>query len=176
MNSHGNITADRLRAIDRQYRVYRTLLLWLVAVGFVVNGALFWLASEDRPGHALMHLEDPRLLGPAALCPGEALRYELVLTVNGPGVFAVDRAIWRVTPPATVVFSDTRHVIFDEAATFAVERVWTIPDSYIDPATGGRMAWRPGEYEVRHAVSTSSRNTRPSIQVIPFEIRSNCGE
>lgn len=154
--------------------MYRRILLWLVAVGFIVNGALWLFASTERPGHALMEFTHAAPVGETALCPGDTLRYDVSLHVSGAGVFDLDVTTFRIDPPVTVLFSNTRRMVFSEAVDYELEREWTIPEFYASPTDGSPERWAAGRYERRHAISTSSRSTKPSIVVIPFEIEANC--
>lgn len=162
------------RAVDTVYKRARGWLLFLVAVGFLVNTAQFWYASAERPAHALMEFTQAQTVGETALCPGDALRYDVGLHVSGPGVFDLDVSVWRVTPPATVLFSSTRRMVFTGPTDYELERSWTIPDFYASSVDGSPEYWTAGQYERRHAISTSSRSTQPSIVTIPFVIREDC--
>lgn len=166
--------AERKRAIQQEYRQYKRLLFWLVAVGFAVNIALFLRFNEARPGHALMEFAHAVAVGETALCPGDTLRYDVSLHVSGPGVFDLDVTTFRVDPPVTVLFSQTRRMVFSEAVDYELERAWTIPEFYASPTDGSPERWAAGRYERRHAISTSSRSTQPSIVTIPFEIKETC--
>lgn len=154
--------------------MYRRILLWLVAVGFIVNGALWLFASTERPGHALMEFTHAAPTGETALCPGDILSYDVALHVSGPGVFDLDVTVWRTTPPATVLFSSTRRLVFSGPTDYELERTWTVPEMYASSIDGSPERWAAGHYERRHAITTSSRSTKPSIVVIPFEIEANC--
>lgn len=168
-------TAERKRALAQEYRQYRRLLLWLATAGFIVNSAWFLVASgPERPGPALMEFRNAYAAGETALCPGDTLHYTLTLHVSGPGVFDLDVAVWRVTPPATVLFSSTRRMVFNGPADYELERAWIVPEFYASSVDGSPERWAAGRYERRHAISTSSRSTLPSIVTIPFEIKRGC--
>jgi len=167
-------TAERRQAIQQEYRQYKRLLFWLVAVGFAVNIALLLRFNEARPGHALMEFTHAAPVGETALCPGDTLRYDVSLHVSGPGVFDLDVSVWRTTPPATVLFSSTRRMVFTGPTDYELERSWTIPDFYASSVDGSPERWAAGQYERRHAISTSSRSTQPSIVAIPFSVRADC--
>ena len=112
----------RIREIEAQYGRARRWLLFLVAVGFIVNATQFWYASEEHPGPALMRFSAAHPVGETALCPGDTLRYDIALYVSGPGVFDLDVTTWRITPPATVIFSQKRRMVFNGPATYSLER------------------------------------------------------
>jgi len=134
------------------YKRARGWLLFLVAVGFLVNTAQFWYASAERPAHALMEFAQAQTVGETALCV----------------------SVWRTTPPATVLFSSTRRMVFTGPTDYELERSWTIPEFYASSTDGSPERWAAGQYERRHAISTSSRSTQPSIVTIPFSVRADC--
>jgi hypothetical protein len=61
-----------------------------------------------------------------------------------------------------------------EPIRYTIAREWVIPATYPDPTTNLPVAWLPGRYERRHAISTVSRSTKPSIVSIPFDIAAGC--
>lgn len=169
-----NSTEPRIHGIEVQYRRARGLLLVVVALGAIANGGLYWYASAERPGPTLMQFTEARATGPTALCPGDVLRYDVSLHVSGPGVFDLDVAVFRLTPPVTVVFSSTRRMVFSGPSDYQLARQWRIPQTYSSPVDGSPERWAAGQYERRHAITTASRSTVPSIVMIPFSIRDNC--
>lgn len=169
-----SLAESRIHAIEAQYVRARRWLLFLVAVGFIVNGMLYWYASEERPGPALMEFTRAVTRGETALCPGDTLRYDITLYVSGPGVFDLDVTTWRITPPATVMFSSTRRLVFSGPVTYSLGRAWIVPDFYSSAVDGSPERWAAGSYERRHAITTTSRSTEPSIVTIPFQVRADC--
>lgn len=170
-----SFTAPRIQEINAQYQQARRWLIWLMVVGFVVNGALFYAVLYNAPPPPLMEYTKAFASGPTALCPGDTLHYTLELEVHGAGVFEINQSIWRVTPPQTVVFSQTpRRAIYTEAVSFVSERHFILTPTYPDADTGEPMRWKPGQYEMHRSISTTSRNTEPSIVSIPFSVKSDC--
>lgn len=171
-----SFTEPRIREINRQFYRARIWLIVLATVGFVINAGLFYaVLRNETPQHALMEYSSIAVESPAALCPGETLVYRPNLVVNGPGVFTIDTTIWRITPPATIVFSETPlRAIFDAPIIFTSARRFVVPPTWRDPDTGESQRWEPGQYELRRAISTTSRNTEPSIATIRFSIREDC--
>ncbi len=174
MNAANNFDA-RIERINREHHLHRRIFLVALVVGMIVNGALFWVATGPaHPGPTLMRFGDAYTTGATQLCPGEALFYTITLEVDKPGVFAIDISVWSVSPPSVALWSETRRVVFSEATTYTLPRVWTVPPLHPDPSTGDLVPWLPGRYERRHAISTTSRSTEPSIIEIPFEISEGC--
>jgi hypothetical protein len=110
----------------------------------------------------------------ADLCPGDILDYEYGFTVNEAGVYLFDTGVWRVTPPAIILFFDSRRVVVPEPRTWQIARPWQIPKTFIDPRTGVVEKWIPGEYERVLAVTSVGRDTLPSVVSIPFTIKEDC--
>lgn len=165
-------SAQRVRELERFYR--RQIVGWLLLI-FLISVAWFWFAVTPTPvGPPMMSFDKAELSGPSALCPGDILSYTIDVHVNAPGVYAIDVSVWRVTPPATVLFSDERRVVVTEPTEYELDREWRIPQFYPDPRTGELVPWLPGQYERRHALSTTSRATRPSLVAVPFTIRGDC--
>lgn len=167
-------TEPRIREINAQYHRARNWLLWLVLVGFAVNGALFYAVLRAEPSPPLMQFTEAASTGATALCPGDTLHYMITLHVSEAGVFDLDTAVWRVSPSATVFFSQTRRMVFDGPADYTLARTWIVPHFYSSAVDGSPERWAAGAYVRRHAISTTSRSTEPSIIAIPFSIRSDC--
>lgn len=171
----GAVAEYRMQAVDARYHAARNMILVVFVLGVLSNLLLWWVASgPERPGHALMQFARAEAVGPTALCPGDTLRYDLALHVAGPGVFDLDVSVWRVTPPSTVLFSQTRRMVFDGPAEYTLGREWVIPEVYSSPVDGSPERWAAGQYTRRHAIVTVSRSTEPSIVSIPFSIRQDC--
>jgi hypothetical protein len=162
-------------AIDQTFRAYRFWLILSTFLILLVNAGLLALYyAPERPGAPLMTLDLAQVNGSADLCPGELLDYTLDLEIQEAGVFDLDVSVWRVTPPANALFSETRRMVFARATAYRLKRYWQVPATHPDPTTGLPIRWAPGQYERRHAISTVSRHTAPSILVIPFSIRADC--
>lgn len=132
------------------------------------------LTLREVPGEAAIVYTAVDVVGDAALCPGETLTYTLEFVYNQPGVFDVDVTVFRVTPPQTILFSETRRVVIAEPEALTVAYAWVIPAEYEDIRTQAMVALAPGQYERRHSVTTISRSTEPAIVTIPFEIGEGC--
>ncbi len=164
---------ERLNKIDRQFANYRRIILWTMMVGVLVNGALFWiLAGPERPGRALMELELVDGWTPPTVCPGERVILDYTVHIRAAGVFSLDRSLWRVSPPMTVIFSASQHGIYPAPIDFMSRREWVVPETYVSPIDGKTARLEPGEYEWRWAISTTSRSTIPSILTVPFAVKS----
>jgi len=146
-----------------------------MVIGVIVNGALFWvLAGPERPGRTLMELQLIEGWTPPTVCPGERVNIDYMVHISGAGVFRLDRSLWRVSPPMTMVFSTSQHGIYPAPIDFMSRREWLVPVTYIDPITDLPQPLPPGEYEFRWAMSTASRSTIPSILTVPFTVKEDC--
>lgn len=153
----------RLQIVDNRYKADRNLLLAVLGAGILVQALLFWFVWQPDAVHpAAMQIRGASAGDAPALCPGEALTY------------ALDVAVWRVSPPAVVLFSEERRVVFAGEQEYSLARQWTVPGAYIEPETGMPARWMPGQYERLHAISDVSRDAEASIAVIPFAIREGC--
>lgn len=171
------VTPDNRTQHEQQIRrLFRHQRISLVMLTALFSLAWFYLTIiPERPARALMEYGAIEVLSDTALCPGDTLTYRPTLHVNGPGVFTIDTTIFRLTPPATIVFSEAPlRAIFAAPIVFVSTRRLPIPPTWRDPDTGEMHAWEPGQYELRRSISTVSRSTEPSIEVIRFEIRSDC--
>ena len=163
---------ERLNKIDRQFANYRRIILWAMMVGLMVNGTLFWiLAGPERPGRSLMELELVDGWTAPSVCPGETVDVDYTVHIRAPGVFSLDRSLWRVSPPLTLIFSTTETGIYPATIDFMSRREWVVPETYVSPIDGKAARLEPGEYEWRWAMSTTSRSTNPSILVVPFSVK-----
>lgn len=165
----------RIEEINRRHRQHRRWFALAIVAGVLLNSYLFWVASgPEQPADALMEFTHAAPTRMAELCPGEVLDYTVALEVNGPGVFAIDISVWRMTPPAVALWSETRRVVFSEPTAYVLKRQWVVPAVHPDLVTGAEVPWLPGQYERRHAITTVSRSTEPSIVTISFSIRGGC--
>lgn len=165
----------RLNHIDRQFARYRRIILWAMVIGVIVNGALFLrLAGPERPGQTLMELELVSDWTPPTVCPGERVNIDYTVHIRASGVFSMDRSLWRVSPPMTLIFSQTETGVYPAKIDFMSRREWLVPKTYTNPIDERPAAMPPGEYEFRWAMSTTSRSTEPSILVVPFRVKENC--
>lgn len=167
---------ERQQAISDNYIRTRNIIIGALAVSMLLQVYVWWVMQQGEvPGDSLMEFREARVLGDNNLCPGDVLTYQIVLRVQEAGVFDVDISVWRIDPPAVMIFSTTqRRVVFPGATTYTLARQWTVPRTVDDPVTNEPVRWLPGAYERRHAISTSSRSTEPSIISIPFNIRNDC--
>lgn len=165
----------RLNHIDRQFARYRRIILWAMVIGVIVNGALFLrLAGPERPGQTLMELTLVDGWTAPTVCPGETVDIDYTVHIRASGVFSMDRSLWRVSPPLTLIFSTTETGVYPTAIDFISRREWAVPVTYISPIDGKAARLTPGDYEWRWAMSTTSRSTVPSILVVPFRVKEDC--
>ena len=163
---------ERINRIDRDFTQSRRIILLAMMVGLMVNGALFWiLAGPERPGRSLMELELVDGWAAPSVCPGETVDIDYTVHIRAPGVFSLDRSLWRVSPPLTLIFSTTETGIYPATIDFMSRREWVVPETYVSPIDGKAARLEPGEYEWRWAISTTSRSTVPSILTVPFSVK-----
>lgn len=156
------------------HRFHRLVGLWLFTT-ILVSVAWWWFAVTPVPLRPpVMEFAADRHAENIAVCPGDTIPYAIDLVVTQPGVFAIDISVWRITPPAVVLFSEVRRVVFSEPTSYTVKRQWVVPPTYVDPITSVPATWGPGQYERRHAITVMGRDAEPSFAVIPFTIRSDC--
>lgn len=169
--------------------VQRSILdryFWLfVAVGLIgvpiVTIGLAWAVAAMTgpragvPADSILNVSPIVANGPTSLCPTEPLDFQFSMSVLEQGVFDIDQSTWRLVPPETVLFSESQRFVAAEPITYIVERRWVIPAEYIDPATNRAAEWQPGQYERQIFVTAVGRDAEPSIQVLPFSIRDDCG-
>lgn len=166
---------ERINLINSQFATYRRIFLIALVMGVFVNAVLFFTATgPERPGKTLMELELSEPWVAPVLCPGDTVDFNYIVHIRAPGVFHLDRSLWRVSPPMTLIFSRTEAGVYPAPIDFAARREWLIPSTVTSPENGKPMYLAPGRYEWRWAMSTSSRSTVPSILVVPFNIMSDC--
>lgn len=169
-----NTSNEAALELARTYR--RSMWALLTIIVLVSTGWLFFAWYPTPVSGPLFEYTDVNMRSETALCPGEALDYDLGLRYNGPGVFEIDMTTWRVSPPVTVLYSDQRRSISTGEQDFELSYEWKIPDAMLNPRTGVLEPMTPGAYERRHAVTTSSRATKPAIVVVPFTVRGDCDD
>lgn len=164
---------ERINKIDRQFALYKRVLLWVVGIGIAVNVGLYLtLLGPERPGRSLMELELADGWTQPTVCPGETVDIDYTVHIRASGVFSMDRSLWRVSPPLTLIFSTTETGVYPTAIDFISRREWAVPVTYISPIDGKAARLTPGDYEWRWAMSTTSRSTTPSILTVPFTVKS----
>lgn len=134
--------------------------------------ALSPLFEDDL--NSILNVSPITINGPTSLCPGESLDFSFFMDILQEGTFDIDESVWKISPPETVVFSDSDRFGAAKPIIYIVKREWTIPDVYIDPVTGTNTQWEPGRYERQIFVTAIGRNIKSSIQVVPFEIKGGC--
>lgn len=170
-----NSPDDRVSQINHQFHAYRRILVAVVVAGVLFNGLLYWqLGGPERPGRSIMELELVDGWTPPQVCPGETVNLDYTVHIRAPGVFSLDRSLWRVSPPMTLVFSHTETGVYPLPIDFISRREWLVPMTYTSPVDGKPTPLAPGAYEWRWAMSTASRSTVPSILLVPFTVKEGC--
>lgn len=161
--------------LAKTYR--RSMWALLTIIILVSTGWLFFAWYPTPVSGPLFTYTGYAMQSETALCPGETLAYDLGLRYNDAGVFDIDVAVWRVSPPATMVYSASRRAISTGAQEFVLHQAWGVPTEILNPRTGRLEPFAAGEYERRHAVTTVSRATKPAIMSVPFTVlgEEDCG-
>ena len=159
--------------IKRRFQMYR---IGVIAALFAWT-FLSFLLMRPTPGalEPFAYISDLHAIGPTALCPGDSLRFATSINADGPVVYEIDASIWDSENDLILVTADSVRAVLPEDLQRTYEASWTIPQGMPDGA-GGTKAWRPGEYKRVVAISTVSRNSKPTIATLPFSIKEDCGE
>lgn len=167
---------ERTKHIDEHYSKNKWRLIWWFVVVFAVWVAADYLFSllPNRPGAAIVTVSAPLSASPPELCPGDVLEYTYRVDADQNGVVDIDTTLYRVSPPQTLIYSVTLRDILIDPEHRELQTVWQIPSEVTNPLTGQTIPLTKGAYQRRISVSTSSRNTTPTITKIDFEIRAGC--
>jgi hypothetical protein len=165
----------RLEMEQRHKRAQRRMFL-MIAAFLVGMAALNYLASmiPNPPEAELVHINDLRATGPTDLCPGDTLHFAYRVTGDMAAVLDVDHTVWRRTRPQTVIYSISRRMVLVAPVEYERIAAFALPADQIDPISMTPVEWLPGIYELRLALSTTSRNTMPAIAALIFTIREDC--
>lgn len=175
--SHYDEGSGALRkAIDSERRAQLNQYIILAVLAFFVGVyALQWWRINQAIKIDRIEVSNVRLIGPATLCPGEALTIRYNLDVKGFGIIITDGATYRDGAPIT--YSQSQRIPGDGPATLTLTDDWIIPPRP-DMMIFGSREWVPGKYErlVTLAPSSSwvSRFVEPQRFTVPFEIGEGC--
>jgi hypothetical protein len=118
-------------------------------------------------------VDNAMIIGPTDLCLGGKLNFTYDVHVKGRGILIRDVTTWRVDPPKTVIFADTRRSILLEEIDQHLQESYRIPYYFKNYETGDFERLSPGNYERRFALSTPNDQRIFSSITIPFSIREN---
>lgn len=161
--------------VVRQIRYVNIALLALVVVLIAVPVVGGWWVSRQLPAVSTVSVENLKIEGSAALCPGDPLVISYDFHATGSGVLVRDWATWYVTPPKTMIYSNSRRFILDGPLDRRLQETWHIPASYINYETEQIEPLPPGAYRRHLAISSPSRSTVIAIGSVDFTIRDDCG-
>ena len=153
---------------------YRAIVIIAVLVALTINGVLIGLSLWYGAQRPEVELTLVRVEDDTALCPGDILNYEFVLSLSKPASVNLYTSEGNLVQHG--IFSHTRlqQFDFDAAVDLKIVRDWTLEPTYMDAIAGKEMQWLPGQY-TQHTSATviGGRNSPNSIDV-PFSIRSDC--
>lgn len=168
------------RAENREFRRQVTrinVLLLLVLAALVVGPLLFsWFIAPLYPSIQAVTLTNLRSEGPTDLCPGDVLHTTYTFAARGTGILYRDATIFRVTPPATIVFSQPLRFIVRGAHTREVHDAWTVPTTFIDELTNQPSPLLPGVYKRFYAISSAGADGRFVAGEVTFTVSDQCTE
>jgi hypothetical protein len=142
------------------------LLIVVIGVPFVVVN---WF-SRTADVIDKVEISNVQILGGNELCPGERLSWSFDLTVRGTGNLDIDGTSYRVAPPSTIVFSNTRRMVVFGDLTERVVDSWLVPVTHINPANGEAEPFPAGRYLRLIAISSPSRSTIFTKAIVPFTV------
>lgn len=160
--------------LENRLNILQYVIIALLFAVIVTPFVVAWWISSQLPVVSTVTIDEARLAGPGALCPGDPLIYAYSFRAGGSGVLVRDRVIWRITPPRTLVYSASRRFILSEPIEQELTEAWHIPITYTNPETDRPEALPPADYRMIFAISSPSRSTVVDIADIPFRIREDC--
>ena len=160
--------------IKEMRRAYSLGIALVVLLLLVSSFAWTWFAFAPAPLSPPQMTIDGVESQTGGFCPGDVLTYTYTVTIARPGVYIFDASVWSIEPHRIVIFNDLLRMTAARATAIHIVRNWPIPADIYDTLTDSSVAWRPGEYERHIAITSSGRDTLPSIATIPFIIRQDC--
>lgn len=160
-----------LRRQIKAINVVVLLVLAMVLIGPFVFQQWF---SRQYPTIDEIAIEGMQIAGNAQLCPGDTLTVTYLLNAKGTGVLVRDATVWNVTPPKTVIFSNSRRFITDGATREQVAETWHVPDGYLNTETDLLEPLLPGAYRRYVAIAALRPSGVVTINYVDFTIREDC--
>lgn len=162
--------------VVRQIKIVNMALLALVVVLIAVPAVGGWWVSRQLPVVSTVTVDNLRVIGASALCPGDPLTVEYDLHAKGAGILVRDWTSWLVTPPKTMIFSTSRRFILDGPIDQHLRETWHVPSLYLNYETEVYEPLPVGDYRRYLAISSPSRSTVIAIANVPYSIRGDCYE
>lgn len=155
-----------------------TFLMYGVLVSFVLILAFPFAYGRylSSTGTIITELEvrNMKVIGSSNLCPGDPLLVQFDFIGKGSGLIIEDATWYKMTPPMTIIPSESVRFILPEDFSRPVRRFWRIPLTYLDEATGKATPLEAGRYRRIYTLSSPTRREAGDIDVIDFTIRDDC--
>lgn len=173
---------NRSQERTSRHIVRATRVFLLMGVLLLIGQVIFQRRVESRIGQPLdavvqmaAIIVEPTQANPI-LCPGDTLRYELALQILEPSVVDLDTSVRNLDTLLTVIPSETRRIIYDQAGEARLPASWRIP--LVIPASGSQMMrpWVPGQYRRMVALTGVEGAKKASVVTVDFRIGTECKE
>lgn len=164
----------RINHLEKRSNKIQTVLIIMLAIVVVVPILVWWWISRENSILNEVVISDTHIVGQTDLCPGDSLKTAFRVRADGEGVIVIDRTIYKVTPPMTVIFSDSKRAILANDLTRDIVDVYVIPETYVDEFTGETMPFSEGTY--KRLIALSSPRIAPvfTLGEATFKIRADC--
>lgn len=157
--------------LRKQIRRVNMVLILVLAVLIIGPATVTWAVSRQYPSISTISIDNLRITGETALCPGEPLTWQYNFHAAGSGVLVRDKTLWSQVPPKTKIFSTREYFILEDAIDQDLVETWHVPVMFINPETDETEPLPPGQYKRVLAISSPSRSTVIAIASVEFEIR-----
>jgi hypothetical protein len=178
IDAHMFSQSDTLdRRIERRLNFTQFIIIALLVVVISVPFLIYYWFAQTSDVIRDVEISNVQILGSNELCPGERLSWSFALTVTGTGNLDIDGTSYRISPPSTIVFSNTRRmVVFGDMQELVVDS-WLVPVTRVNPASGEAEPFPSGSYLRLIAISSPSRSTIFTKAIVPFTVKAeaDCG-
>jgi len=147
------------------------LIILIIIVGTWLLGLFFSIFGKEIKR---IDIDDVRIVGPSALCPGENLTIAFKLEADGTGKLVEDATVWVEVPPKTVIYSSSKPMLVDGLLEQEQTIAWEVPETYIDSATLEESPLPPGPYRRIFWISSETDEGVFALDRVLFSIRDNC--
>lgn len=168
---------DALQSLSRIDHLERrsAFIQWFLVVLFlvIIGGPIllgWWIGTQVNEVGGVS-IENARVVGDSAVCPGDRLMIAFDFHAQGAGLLDVDSTLWATEqPPRTLIYSTSRRFVLSESINQQITEAWYVPTSYTDFATGDVTPLPPGTYRRAMAISSPTRSTVLATATIEFEV------
>ena len=165
------ISNKRIDTLEKRAALIQAVLLGLLFVVIMLPITLLaWYQFRVQIVHSV-RISDAQIVGPRAVCPGEQLVIEFQFIAAGAGILDQDATMWRMTPPATVIDSESTRFILATDIDRLMTATWTVPETYIEETTGLDVTLPPGDYKRILAISSPSTAGVFTTASVDFSIK-----